>query len=66
MTAQLMAVSPIAVRMQQRLDAGLFRMSGMTLSPAETIEWGQKIIAFRADRAVQAIRATISGDPLTG
>jgi creatinine amidohydrolase/Fe(II)-dependent formamide hydrolase-like protein len=58
-TAQLMTVSPTAVRMQPRLDVGLFRISGMTLSPAETAEWGKKIIAFRAERAAQAIRKAI-------
>lgn len=58
-TAQLMAVSPITVRMQQRLAVGRFRISGMTLSPAETAEWGKKIIAFRAERTMQAIREAI-------
>lgn len=58
-TAQLMTVSPTMVRMQPRLAAGLFRISGMTLSPAETAEWGKKIIAFRADRAAEAIRMAI-------
>jgi hypothetical protein len=45
--------------MQPRLAAGQFRISGMTLSPGETAEWGKKIIAFRAERAVQAIRTAI-------
>jgi hypothetical protein len=31
----------------------------MMLSTAEITEWGVKIIAFRADRTVQAIRAAI-------
>ena len=55
-TAQLMAVNPTTVRLQQRLAAGSFRVSGMALSPAQTAEWGKKIISFRADRTVQAIR----------
>lgn len=58
-TAQLMAVDPTTVRMQQRLVAGQFRVSGMELSPAETAEWGKKILAFRADRTVRAIRSVI-------
>lgn len=58
-TAQLMAVNPTTVRMQQRMAAGQFRIGGMTLSPTETAEWGKKIISFRADRTVQAIRAAI-------
>ncbi len=59
-TAQLMTVNPTTVRMQPRLEAGQFRISGMALSPAETAEWGKKIIAFRAERAAQAIRTAIS------
>ncbi|MGH7169372.1 MAG: creatininase family protein [Gemmataceae bacterium] len=58
-TAQLMAVSPTLVRLQQRLAVGQFRISGLTLNPAETAEWGKKIISFRADRTVQAIRKAI-------
>lgn len=58
-TAQLLAVNPTTVRMQQRLAAGQFRISGMTLSPDQAAEWGRKIIAFRADRTVQAIRDAI-------
>lgn len=58
-TAQLMAIGPTTVRMQERLNAGQFHVSGLTLSPTETAEWGKKIIAFRAERTVQAIRAVI-------
>jgi creatinine amidohydrolase len=58
-TAQLLAVNPTTVRMQQRLAAGQFCISGMTLNPAQTAQWGKKIIAFRADRTVRAIREVI-------
>ena len=58
-TAQLLAINPITVRMQQRLAVGQFRISGMTLNPAQTAEWGKRIIAFRADRTVRAIHAAI-------
>jgi creatinine amidohydrolase len=58
-TAQLLAVNPTTVRLQQRLAAGPFRISGMTLNPDQTAEWGRKIIAFRADRTVRAIRAVL-------
>ncbi len=58
-TAQLLAANPATVRMQQRLTAGRFRISGMTLNPDQAAEWGKKIIAFRADRTVQAIRDAI-------
>jgi creatinine amidohydrolase/Fe(II)-dependent formamide hydrolase-like protein len=61
-TAQLMAVNPITVRLQERLATGSFRVSGLSLSPAETAEWGKRIIAYRADRTVQAIRKLV-GEP---
>jgi creatinine amidohydrolase len=59
-TAQLMAVNPATVRMNQRLAAGKFRINGIDLSPAETVEWGKKIIAFRAETTIQAIRKVIA------
>jgi hypothetical protein len=59
MTAQLMAVNPTTVRLQQRLAAGPFCVSGLSLCPAQTAEWGQRIIAYRAERTVQAIRQVI-------
>jgi len=56
-TAQLMAVDPETVRMRQRLAAGKFRINGVELSPAQrTIEWGQRIIAYRAEMTARAIR----------
>jgi creatinine amidohydrolase/Fe(II)-dependent formamide hydrolase-like protein len=59
-TATMMAVDPTTVRMKQRIAAGKFRINGVDLMPAEkTIEWGKKIIEFRADRTVKAIRASL-------
>ena len=58
-TAQLLAVNPSSVRMQQRLANGQLRISGMTMTPAEAAEWGKKIITLRAQWTAQAIRATI-------
>jgi creatinine amidohydrolase/Fe(II)-dependent formamide hydrolase-like protein len=56
-TAQMMVVDPAAVRMQQRLAAGNFRINGIDLAPAEkTIAWGKRIIDFRAEATVRAIR----------
>jgi creatinine amidohydrolase/Fe(II)-dependent formamide hydrolase-like protein len=55
-TAQLLAANPTTVRLQQRLVAGRFHISGLTASPGQAAEWGRKIIAFRADRTVRAIR----------
>lgn len=58
MSAQLLAVDPRTVRMEQRLKAGNFRINGIDLAPAErTIAWGRKIIDHRAEQVVQALRA---------
>ncbi|HVE42985.1 MAG TPA: creatininase family protein [Planctomycetota bacterium] len=57
MEAQLMVVDPSTVRMKQRIAAGKFRINGVDLAPAEkTIEWGRKIVTYRADLSVAAIR----------
>jgi creatinine amidohydrolase/Fe(II)-dependent formamide hydrolase-like protein len=56
-TAQMMVVDPASVRMKQRLAAGKFRINGIDLAPAEkTIAWGRRIINFRAEATVRAIR----------
>ncbi|MBI1314098.1 creatininase family protein [bacterium] len=60
MTAMMMAVDPASVRTQQRIKAGCFRINGVDLAPAEkTIEWGRRIINFRADATVAAIQKSI-------
>ena len=60
MTATMIAVDPSSVRMDQRIAAGNFRINGVNLSPAaKTIEWGHRIIEFRADTTVRAIHAAI-------
>jgi creatinine amidohydrolase/Fe(II)-dependent formamide hydrolase-like protein len=63
-TAIIMTVDPTAVRMKQRLDAGKFRINGVELAPAaKTVEWGKRIIEFRADATVQAIRQALAKGP---
>jgi len=63
-TAQMMAVDPATVRMKQRVSAGKFRINGVELAPAEkTIEWGKRIIDYRAEVTVQAIRKSVSSRP---
>jgi creatinine amidohydrolase/Fe(II)-dependent formamide hydrolase-like protein len=60
-TAQLMAVDPATVRMQERIAAGNFRINGIDLTPVEkTIAWGKRIIQFRADVTVHAIQKVIA------
>jgi creatinine amidohydrolase/Fe(II)-dependent formamide hydrolase-like protein len=59
-TAQMMAVDPTTVRMKQRLAADKFRINGIELAPAEkTVAWGKKIIDFRAETTVKAIRKAL-------
>lgn len=63
-TAQMMVVDPTTVRMKQRLAANKFRINGVELAPAaKTIEWGKKIIDFRAEATVKAIRKAHQGEP---
>jgi creatinine amidohydrolase/Fe(II)-dependent formamide hydrolase-like protein len=59
-TAMMMTIDPSSVRMKQRLAAGKFRINGIELAPAEqTIEWGKKVVEFRAAQTVAAIRTAI-------
>jgi creatinine amidohydrolase/Fe(II)-dependent formamide hydrolase-like protein len=61
MTAMMMAVDPTTVRMKQRIAAGKFRINGVELAPAEkTVAWGKKIIDFRAEATVKAIRQAVA------
>lgn len=55
-TALLMTVDPNLVRMKERGAAGKFSINGVELAPApKTIEWGKRIIDFRANATVRAI-----------
>lgn len=59
-TAIMMTVDPTTVRAKQRIAAGKFRINGVDLAPAEkTIDWGRKIVDFRAQATVKAIRAAM-------
>jgi creatinine amidohydrolase len=60
MEAQMLAVNPESIRMKQRIAAGKFRINGVDLAPTEkTIEWGRRIIDFRAERTVAEIRRSL-------
>jgi creatinine amidohydrolase len=62
-SATLAAVDPLLIRAKQRQAAKKFAINGIDLAPiAKTAEWGKKIIEFRADATVKAIRAATS-DP---
>jgi creatinine amidohydrolase/Fe(II)-dependent formamide hydrolase-like protein len=58
-TAQLMVVDPAIVRTKQRLAVGKFRINGIELTPAETVEWGKQIINLRAETTIRAIRKAV-------
>jgi len=48
---------PNGVRMPERVKAGKFAINGVSLAPIEkTVENGKKIIAFRTEKTVAAIR----------
>lgn len=60
MTAMLLAIDPRAARMEQRIQSAHFRINGVDLAPAEkTIAMGKRIIGYRADMTVKAIRAAL-------
>lgn len=55
--ATLAAVDPMLIRAKQRQAAKKFSINGVELAPLEkTVEWGKKIIEFRAEATVKAIR----------
>ena len=59
-TAQMMVVDPATVRMKERIAAGKFRINGVDLAPAaKTIEWGRKIVDYRAKITASAIQKAI-------
>ena len=59
-TATMMTVDPATVRMKQRMAAGRFRINGIELAPsAQMIAWGRKIVEFRAESTVKAIRRAL-------
>ena len=59
-SAIMMNADPTSVRMEQRIKAGKFTINGVSLAPAEkTIENGKKIIAFRTEATVAAIRKAL-------
>lgn len=60
-TAQMMVVDPATVRMKERIAVGKFRINGVDLAPAaKTIEWGRKIVEYRAEITANAIRRAVA------
>ncbi len=57
-TAQMLLVDPLSVRMEQRVAAGKFTINGVDLTvEAKTHEWGKKIVEYRVDATIRAIKA---------
>jgi len=49
------------VRAPERIKAGKFAINGVSLAPAEkTIENGRKIVRFRTEKTIAAIRAAMA------
>jgi creatinine amidohydrolase/Fe(II)-dependent formamide hydrolase-like protein len=60
LTAVMMASDPKLVRLEQREKAGKTTINGVSIVPKEkTIDMGRKIVEFRANVAVEAIRKAI-------
>ncbi len=63
-TAIMLTVDPTSVRMKQRIAANKFRINGIDLAPVEqTVAWGRKIIDYRAEATVTALRASLKSAP---
>lgn len=61
MTAQMMLVDPTTVRYKQRVAARKATINGVDITPAEkTIEWGKKIVDYRAETTVKALKGQIA------
>ena len=59
-SAIIATVSTDAIRMPERVKAGKFAINGVSLAPiAKTIENGRKMIAFRTEVTVAAIRKSM-------
>ena len=61
-TSIMMAEDPESVRHAQRVAAGKASINGLSIADLEaTVETGRKLLGFRVDRTVEAIRAAIGG-----
>lgn len=56
-------IDPARIRAEQRIKAGLYSINGVELGPIErTIEIGKKLVDYRADITVRAIRRAIGSN----
>jgi len=62
-TAIIATVSTDAIRMKERKQAGKFVINGVALDPiAKTIENGKKMVAFRTEATVAAIKKSMAAN----
>ncbi|WP_428275693.1 creatininase family protein [Candidatus Palauibacter sp.] len=60
-------VDPETIRAEQRMDAGLFSINGVDLSPLErTVENGRLLVDYRAEITARAIRRSIAAAAARG
>jgi creatinine amidohydrolase len=60
-TSLMMVVDPTSVRYDERVRAGKATINGASIAPSErTIELGRKLLEFRAELTVRAIRAAMA------
>ena len=59
-TAMMIAIDPQTVRFDQRVAAGLTTINGVSITPEEELaELGRKLLAWRVETTVEAIRETL-------
>lgn len=62
-TTIMMVTDPTSVRYDQRVKAASATINGLSIEPKEAaIETGKKLLQFRVDQTVKAIKASIAGD----
>ncbi len=59
-TVQQMVTDPATVRYDERVEAGLAHINGVSIAPVEeSVEVGRKILEWRADTTADAIRRSV-------
>ena len=59
-SSTMMTVDPNTVRMKQRQAKGKLTINGVSLAPPKSIEMGKKVVGYRADATVAAIRNALA------
>ena len=63
-SSMMMVVDPVTVRMKQRQAKGKFSINGVKLDPVQkTIAMGKKIVEYRAQITVEAIKKVLDKQP---